>query len=308
MIKRVLYEDISIQEAYRMFVNQKIARGLSAVTIDGYNIVYSQVKKYMDIKDDDKVTIINENFIYELIERLMVDKTKGTTNHYIGTFRVFVYWLIKHNLIEPFTIELMKEQEHQLRYYTDEDLKILARKPNPDCDYTTYRSYVIVCFILATGARTSTICNIKVEDLDFDKGEVRYRHLKNKKTAVIPLSNAIVRILQEYLHTWAVSDYLFCSVTGQQLTPNALWGGLRAYCEAREVTPLGAHALRHSFARVWIINNGNAFSLQRMLCHSTLDMTKKYVRLFDDDLKKDFEQYSPLDTLCKTGKRVVHCI
>lgn len=45
------------------------------------------------------------------------------------------------------------------------------------------------------------------------------------------------------------------------------------------------------------------FRLQKMLGHSTLDMTRNYVNLFAVDLKEGFNEYSPLDRMVRKRRK-----
>ena len=49
---------------------------------------------------------------------------------------------------------------------------------------------------------------------------------------------------------------------------------------------------------------GNAFALQKLMGHSTLNMTKHYCRLFDNDVGKDYDLYFPLAQMLKTKSRI----
>jgi integrase/recombinase XerD len=54
------------------------------------------------------------------------------------------------------------------------------------------------------------------------------------------------------------------------------------------------HTLRHTFAVNYIRNGGDMFRLQRVLGHSTLEMTRKYVNLQTSDLQAVHERLSLL--------------
>ena len=57
------------------------------------------------------------------------------------------------------------------------------------------------------------------------------------------------------------------------------------------------------FAKDWIRNTGDVFRLQKLLGHTTLEMTRQYVNMFNEDLKQGFEDYNPLDRLKKASSR-----
>lgn len=57
------------------------------------------------------------------------------------------------------------------------------------------------------------------------------------------------------------------------------------------------HTLRHTFAVLYIRNGGDSFSLQEILGHSTLEMTRRYVNLASRDVAEQHKKFSPMDAL-----------
>ena len=178
-------------------------------------------------------------------------------------------------------------------------------KPEKTANFAEWRTWTIINWVLATGNRAETICNVCLEDLNFDYKEIILRHTKNKKALQIPMGREIPQILKDYIRMFRYNasgqDFLFCNIAGERLSTNALKLSIRDYNLKRGVTKTSIHAFRHTFAKLWVMNKGDVFRLQKILGHSDLSVTRRYVEMFGEDLKEDFDSFNPLDNLKVSG-------
>ena len=309
-IKRSNNYTTTLDQAFKEFVTEKEARNLSRATIENYVQSYNVLALFNRFTSRTTVDEINISHVYHMINSLKESGVKpSSVNHYLRDVRAFLYWCMDEDrtYIKRFKISLVEAQEEQVKHFTDDELERLLEKPNKNDSFLTWRTWVMVNWVLATGNRAGTICDIRIGDIDFLSKEISLRHTKNKRTQIIPLSPSLEITLKEYIKMWryeAPGDaWLFPNVCEDQLTTNAQRHSFVKYCKDRGVSRTNIHGLRHNFAKGWVRNNGNMFVLQKILGHSTLEMTKKYVRLFSEDIKEDFEKFSPLDTIKKSSKR-----
>ena len=62
---------------------------------------------------------------------------------------------------------------------------------------------------------------------------------------------------------------------------------------------------RHTFARKYLLDcGGNAFTLQKLLGHATLEMTKKYCAIFNADIANGYDNLSPLEQLSSNNAKL----
>ena len=102
-----------------------------------------------------------------------------------------------------------------------------------------------------------------------------------------------------------MEDYLFCNTYGDFLSEDALRNSIEFYNKRRGVKKTSIHLFRHTFARKYLVDcGGNAFTLQKLLGHSTLDMTKHYCTIFDADIAKNFDSFSPLEKMNANSRRI----
>ena len=150
------------------------------------------------------------------------------------------------------------------------------KKPNlRTCQFSEYRNWVIINLLVNNGCRAATVRNIKIKDLDIANRVIYLRHTKNKKSQVIPLCDCLCTTFKEYLRIRGglAEEYLFPNEYGGQMTENGLRCTIAKYNKKRGVQKTSLHMFRHTFARKYLVDcGGNAFTLQHLLGHSTLDI------------------------------------
>lgn len=309
-VKRNNFIGISIGEAFREFIVEKEARNLAAPTLRNYKQSYEYFLTFNGYTDETSASEITQSNLYSWINSMKLSGVSPSgINHYVRDCRAFFYWCMDESreYIKAFKIGLVKVQEEPTKFFKDDDILLLLAKPKPSASFSEWRTWAIVNWVLGTGNRSSTICEIRIGDIDYKCKEIVLRHTKNRKASVIPLSTSLETIIKEYVHIWRrganPEEYLFPNIGAEQLTTNSLRHSFSKYCKSRGVEQTNIHGLRHNFGRDWIRNSGNMFALQKILGHQTLEMVRHYVKLNAEDIKADFDQFSPLDNIKRASSR-----
>ena len=296
----------TMNETFERFMLSKQASGITDKALKSYRQQFQCLGKYMD-GFNGAVEDFTEKDLAAAIERM---KKRGlaerTIKSYIGVVKTFFGWCNEDGINTIF-VKAYKAPETIKQTYTDGELASLLKKPNvKKCAFSEYRNWVIVNFLMNSGCRAATIRNIQIRDVDMDNRLVQYRHTKNKKAQIIPLCEAMKYILLEYMKIRGGSpeDYLFPNDRGEQMSEGTLANAIRKYNRKRGVLNGSIHSFRHTFARKYLLDcGGNAFTLQKLLGHSTLDMTRHYCAIFNTDITKNYDEFSPLTQLTK-GQRI----
>lgn len=296
----------SFGEGYKEFILNCNVRNLSPYTIKHYDDIVNNTW-YKFFSPEEPISEITSKTIDNFI-MFMRTKTNGndvTVNTNIRAIRAICYFFMRLGYLEEFKIQEIKFTKDIIETYSEAEIKLLLKKPDVDkCSFIEYRNWVVVNFLLATGCRISTLVNIKIQDLDFDNMLITYKHTKNRKQQIVPTSNSLKKVLDEYLQYRAGEreEYLFINAYGNKLKPTLLNENLRDFNRKRGVIKTGVHRWRHTFAKMWILEGGDIFRLQKILGHSSLDVVKEYVDMFTNDLQRDFNSFSPLEQMTENKK------
>ena len=142
------------------------------------------------------------------------------------------------------------------------------------------------------------MCEINLEDVEFNNGKVIIRQGKGRKPRYVFTNKTTIRALRGYLR--ARDDLrtpaLFVSKTMERLT----YEGLRQVVQRRSklagLKKLPAlHDFRRQFALSMLNNGADIFSLQRLMGHQDISILRRYLAQTTEDISKAHAKGSPVE-------------
>jgi len=297
--------DTPVLDYFKQYLISCTAKGLSETTLKTYQGHFNSLSKFLDMETP--LSLLSKTDVEQAIVT-MRDKglSQNSIASYIRAFKAFISWCNEEGYCD-LNVPNYRPAETVKETYTDKELSALLKKPDSNSSFSEFRNWIIVQFLLNCGCRAATIRNIRNKDVDLESKQIVFRHTKAKKIQVIPLSSTMVANLRKYMgiRQGRPDEYLFCTETGEMFTREGLSSAIERYNKSRGVEKTSIHMFRHTFARKYLLDcGGNALTLQKLLGHSTLEMTKHYCNIFDADIAKNFDNISPLEKLSASKERI----
>jgi integrase len=157
------------------------------------------------------------------------------------------------------------------------------------------RDYMLIKLGLNTAFRINDLLKLQVND-DLAKGIMYIRENKTRKEQYWELNPKLHRELMDYINRNYLynGEYLFQSRKGKNkpITSRDALYRVKTYGEELGIKYLiGCHSLRKCFARTFYENTKDLITLQKMLNHSSPQVTLIYICWDDEDqlkARKDF--------------------
>lgn len=220
----------------------------------------------------------------------------------IKRYSSFVHSLGRTEIDELATFTLPKSSAHLIETFSETEIRLLLTV----CDTQTfvgYRDYVIINFLLDTGVRLRELVDIRLEDVSITDGFVNILG-KNRQYRTVPLSDMMASYLKEWLKVRgsSPSNHLFITQDDRKMSRRSVQERLAKYGKKANIrnVRVSPHTFRHTFAKMFVVSGGDVFVLQDILGHSTLEMVRKYVRLYSKDLQRNHAIHSPLSKFSRT--------
>ncbi len=286
------------------------ARHLSQHTIDDYSRTLAKFTKYLD--SDPAVTKLTTRHIEGFLASMPHLGNKSLLNHYVGLSSLWT-WLVKEEIVPENVVRKLtppKAERREVTPLTEDEVKAIMAALNRSKIYTRQgnnidhalgsmeRNRAIILLMLDTGLRASELCDLKIEDVDNRNHRIFIKQGKGMKERLLPFSPRVGQMIWRYLALRKESDPeepLFVSKLNRSMNRTKLSEMIRNIGKRANVKDVYPHRFRHTFAIQYLRNGGNAFTLQMMLGHSTMETVRIYLRIAQIDLDVAHKKASPVD-------------
>jgi len=196
----------------------------------------------------------------------------------------------------------LKEPEKVLPTFTAAQIKMLVNwRPKPK-RFHQRRLHLLTLLLLDTGCRITEALTLRVCDVDMDNMLLTLDG-KGRKQRIIPFSFALRKAVHRFKADFdRKPDYLlFATRENTAVRRMTALRGVKILCNELgfDAPPRTLHAFRHTFAVNYLRRGGSVFHLQKVLGHSTLEMTRRYANLVTADLQAVHERVSLLSRVTK---------
>ena len=147
--------------------------------------------------------------------------------------------------------------------------------------------------LYSTGVRRQELIDLKLYDLDAERGVIMVREGKGKKDRMIPIGARALAWIDKYvedvrpeLTSGADDGTLFLAITGQALGVERLAEIVREAVNDSGIGKRGAcHMFRHTMATLMLENGADIRFIQAILGHADLSTTEIYTQVSIKQLK-----------------------
>ena len=297
---------MEINQAKQIFMVSRRAARLSRRTILWYDVLLDGFINHIAKSGIDKTELITKPVIQEYLCDLGDRMRAITVQGHFRAIRAFFNFLFDEEYIDrnPMKKISKPKAEHKImRTFTKQEIEKILKNYNQS-DFFGLRNYLIMCMLFSTGIRQGELLSLKEKDVNL-LGDVMKINGKGSRERVVPIGKALHRVMNRYI-TWR-SDYLkgerceffFINKDRQGMKKSAI--STVFYILKKNLKMQGerfsTHTMRHTFAKTFLLNGGDVFSLQRLLGHSDITVTRQYIHLNDKELKIQAAKYNPLDNL-----------
>ena len=293
--------------------------GKSPKTIEWYYSFLDRFRRFLILSNyPANINRINKDHIRLFIRYLQEEARTPHSNKplsiatiqgYVRTLKAFFSWALREEYVDTNPMKKIPVPKGTIKIvntFAHEQIRNLLHI----CRNTNglgYRNLTVFLLLIDTGLRVSELVGIELSDVNLVEGYIKIRKAKGNKERQVPIGSLVQKTLWKYINNCRSKPLtrkitkLFLSDNGIPITKSGVQQMVRRSGRQAGISGVrcSCHTFRHTFAKNYLLNGGDIFSLQKILGHSSLASVRVYLNLFTDDIKKQHQRFSPVDNLAE---------
>jgi site-specific recombinase XerD len=273
-------QQISLSQAMDGFLIACHARKLSKHTIADYE---RTIKKFIRHVGDTPMAEITTNQISAFLASQPWSE-KTVLNYHIG-LSAWWTWAIREGYLTNHIVRIVQKPRPKklvIEPFSEIEVRALLLETRTHKD----RDKAIIYLLLDTGIRASELVGLERDRIDLENHKIKVLG-KGNRERLLPFSPKTGQMLFRHLSNSGGKPF---PIGRTSLT--SLFDRLGRRAGVPNCHP---HRFRHTFAITYLRNGGDAFTLQEMLDHSTMEMVKRYLAIAQVDVDRAHRKASPIE-------------
>jgi len=289
-------------------------KNVSPITLGRYQLTLREFHDFMVTEEVVNVEDVTPNVVKKYLIYCQQDKGNNavTSNSKLRVLKTLWNYLVESDYVtekqnpvrkisygkEDIKIDVFKE--HHVRQM----LAYFRKQKDKSKSFHAARAHCLILLLISTGLRVGEVSNLTWDKLDLEaKQAIVFGKLRIETS--IPLADRTVKELIEwrlYLERKfkrKKAEYVF--PTDQ----NTKWSDNGIKCVFKRLSlemnfsdvRLSAHTFRHYFCHNLIKNGADAFTVQRLMRHTDMEMTKRYMAMWGKDLSEANNKFNPINNI-----------
>ena len=263
-------------------------RKLSDKTIRNYGKLIGYLLDYL--KEQHKVLCLEDVRPMCIKAYLMMLQERGAKPQYINdqlkAFKVLFRYLYEEGYTDSILTERIKNVKQPktiIKTFTEQEVKKMTEYYSGHT-FMEVRNRLMLMTFFDTGIRVSELIDLKLSQV---KDKYILIHGKGDKERVVPKSPLLNKWMFKYLSTREnffayrrVPENVFLSRNGRPMTTEAIHRVIKIAGKAVGVSRdirVSPHTCRHTFAQMQLKNGLDLYSLSRLMGHSSISITQRYL-------------------------------
>ena len=266
----------------------------TAQTMRFYHFTLGRFSRWLENEEITSPKQIIPSVIRKFMSELASNNLKAWSIHsYARVIRTFLRFCYQEKIIEePVKFPMPRLGRQRLPVLNADQLRQLIKV----CK--TPREKALVLFMADTGLRLSEVINLNWADINLETGMIVVRVGKGNKARLVAAGSQTCRALLALKKREDCNDYkpVFQTKSGKRLQPFGLRSIFTRLSKAVGFN-VGAHIMRRTCATLALKAGQDLVTVQATLGHASIETTRGYIQLLDEEIIENQRRFSPIDHL-----------